>query len=191
MMPEVTKSTQPVSKQIEKINPPHLFDYQSFSNAPPILTDPPNNSFQSQYDSQSQAAHSYDGANILNQTNHQSFFNATPILTKPPNTLFQDQYYAQPEAVQWYSGANILHDPSQSNAGQFPFHNSFPDNIPSNIDSTTFGAQLQAYLPNASGNTIEGGQLPGVGMDQLYHQNLEVYPQWQSWDANPEPPEWA
>jgi hypothetical protein len=172
MMPEVTKSTQSVSNPIDTINLPDPLDYQSFPNPAPILTAPRNISFQSQYDSQSQAVHS---ANILNQTKDQSFFNA-----------FQDQYYAQSEAFQSYGGPNILHDPSQSNAGQFPFQNSFLHNIPSNINSTTFGAQFQAYLPNTAGNTIESGQLRGP-----HYQNPEVYPQWQSFDANTETPEWA
>ena len=183
-MPEVTKSTQPI------LNPPDPLDYQSFQPTP-ILTAPQNNSFQSQYDSQSQTVYSYDGANILNQTNNdQSFFNSTPtFITNPP---FQDQYYAQSEAFQSHGGDNILHDPSQSNAGQFPFQNSFLHNIPSNIDSTTFGAQFQTYLPTASGNTIESGHLPGgAGMEQPYYQNLDVYPEWESFDANTEPGEWA
>jgi hypothetical protein len=181
MMPEVTESTQPVSNQIEQINPPDPFDYQSFSNATPILTNPPNNSFQRQYDSQSQPVHSYDGTNILKETNHQSFFHATPISTNPPNTLFPGQYYAQSEANQSYSGADIpnqpRHNPSQSNAAQFPFNNVFLHDIHSNIDSTALGAHLQAHLPNASGNTIESSQLGAGGMEHPYYGNPETYPQ--------------
>jgi hypothetical protein len=168
------------------MNPPDPLDYQSF-HPTSILTAPRNNSFQTQYDSQPQAIDSHDGTNI-NQTNDQSFFNATPIfITNPP---FQDQYYTQSEAFQSCGGDNILHDSSQSKAGQFPFQNSFPPNIPSNIDSTTFGGQFPAYLPNASGNTIESGHLRGAGMEQ-YYQSPELYPQWQSFDANTEPAEWA
>ena len=163
------------------MNPPDPLDYQSL-HPTPILTAPRNNSFQ---DSQSQAVHSYDG---VNQTNDQSFLTSTPISINPP---FQDQYYAQSEAFQSYGGDNIIHHPSQSNAGQFPFQNSFLHNIPSNINSTTFDAQFQTYLPNASANTIECGHLRGSGMEQSYYQNPDLYPEWQSFDANTEPGEWA
>jgi hypothetical protein len=178
MMPEVTESTHPVSNQMEQINPPDPFDYHSFANATPILTNPPNNSFQRQYDSQSQSGvHSYDGTNILNP---QSFFNATPISTNPPNTLFPGQYYSQFQANQSYSGADILnqpsHDPYQSNAAEFPFNNSFLHDIQSNIDSTALGDQLLAHLPNASGNTIESSQLGAGGMEQQSWEP-EAYPQ--------------